>query len=59
VGDHLERVDLAALDLLEEHLPVEVNRGLTVTDEADTALHESTDVEVVGLEEILADDRGR
>lgn len=49
VADHLERVDLPVLDHLEERLPVEVHGCLAVADEADAALHERADVEVVAL----------
>lgn len=54
VGDHLERVDPAALDLLEKVLPVKLNWGLTVADEANTALHDGTNVKVVGLERLFS-----
>jgi len=40
VGDHLQGVDLAFLDHLEKLLPVEVDGCLSVTDEADTTLHQ-------------------
>ena len=49
VTEHHERVGLAVLDHGEEFLPVKVDRGLAVTDEANAALHEGTNVEVVGL----------
>ena len=49
VGEHHERVGLAFLDHGEKFFPVEVDRGLTVADEANTTLHERADVEVVGL----------
>jgi len=39
VRDHIEGVELAVLDHLEELFPVFVYRRLTVADEADTALH--------------------
>jgi hypothetical protein len=40
VSNHLQGVDLALLDHLEELLPVEMDGCLSVTDEADTALHQ-------------------
>jgi hypothetical protein len=40
MGDHLQGVDLAFLDHLQEFLPVEVDGCLSVTDKADTALHQ-------------------
>ena len=49
MADHLERIDLALLDHLQERLPVQVDGRLAVTNEADTALHQGADVEVVGL----------
>jgi len=58
VGNHLERVDLTALNLLKKLLPVEVDWSLTVTNEANTTLHERANVEVVGLGSLLADEQG-
>lgn len=49
VSNHLQRVDLAFLDHLKKLLPVEVDRCLSVADQADTALHQRANVEVVGL----------
>lgn len=49
VREHEVGVELAVLDRLEEGLPVHVHGGLAVADEADAALHEGADVEVVGL----------
>jgi hypothetical protein len=49
VRNHLHGCDLLVLDHLEEGLPVFVDGRLAVTDEADAALHERADVEVVGL----------
>jgi hypothetical protein len=49
VRDHLHGGDLLVLNHLEERFPVFVDRCLAVADKADTALHEGTDVEVVGL----------
>lgn len=42
VSDHLERVNLILLDLVQQVVPVHVNRSLAVTDESDTALHQRT-----------------
>lgn len=50
VGNHLHRCDLLILDHLEERFPVEVDGCLAVANEADAALHEGADVEVVGLD---------
>lgn len=52
VRNHLERVDLPILDHLEKRLPVEVHRRLAIADEADTAFHQGTNVEVVGLQKL-------
>ena len=49
--EHHKGVCLALLNHGEKFLPVEVDGSLTVTDEADTALHQGADVEVVGLRE--------
>ena len=49
VGDHVEGLELAGLDLLEQVFPVEMDGGLAVADEADAALHYRADVEVIGL----------
>jgi hypothetical protein len=49
VRDHLHGRDLLVLDHLEEGFPVLVHGRLAVADEADAALHEGADVEVVGL----------
>lgn len=53
VSDHAERVDLVLADELEEMVPVLVDGGLAVTDQTDASLHQSTDVEVIGLVEVL------
>ena len=50
MGNHDARIEGAVTDLLQQLLPVLVHWGLTVSDEADTALHERADVEVVGLD---------
>lgn len=47
--EHLGRVQLAILNHLQKLLPIFDDRGLTVADEADTALHQGANVEVVGL----------
>lgn len=47
--DHVKRVDLVLADELQEVVPVLVDGGLAVTDQTDTGLHQSADVEVVGL----------
>lgn len=48
VTDHESRVELAGSDVVVQNfLPVKVNRRLTVTDESDTLLHNSSDVELV------------
>lgn len=49
VSDHLQRVNLAFLDVLEQLLPVEVDGCLSVANQADTTLHQRANVEVVGL----------
>lgn len=49
VRDHLQRIQLSILDLLHEMLPVLVHWGLTVTNKANTALHQRPDVEVICL----------
>lgn len=49
VGNHLQGVNLALLNHLEKLLPVEVDGSLSVADEANTALHQRANVEVVGL----------
>ena len=49
VSQHDVGVCLAFLNVLEKFLPVKVDGGLAVTDEADAALHYGTNVEVVGL----------
>jgi hypothetical protein len=42
VGNHLERVDLILLDLVEQVVPVHVHGSLAVADETDAALHQRT-----------------
>ena len=42
VSDHLERVNLVLLDLVQQVVPVHVNRSLAVANESDTALHQGT-----------------
>lgn len=49
VTDHVKRVDLVLADELQEVVPVLVDGGLAITDQTDTGLHQSADVEVVGL----------
>lgn len=49
VRNHLQRVQRAAAHLFEEAAPILVHGGLAVADEADAALHEGADVEVVCL----------
>jgi len=53
VGD----VQLARDDvIIEDLVPVEMNRRLTVPDEANSLLHECTDVEVVGVAGVYTDE---
>jgi hypothetical protein len=40
VCDHLEGINLALLNLIEQFVPVLVDGSLAVTDEADTAFHQ-------------------
>lgn len=40
VGDHLQRIDLAAFDHAAELLPIHVNWSLTVANQPDPAFHE-------------------
>lgn len=47
--EHDVGVEFAVLDHFEQGLPVHVHGSLAVADEADAALHEGADVEVVGL----------
>lgn len=54
--DHLERVNLATVDHLAELIPVLVDGGLAVADEADATLHQGADVEVVGVADVDAGD---
>lgn len=56
VTDHVERLELAALDHLEQMLPILLNGRLAVAFEHDAAFHEGADVEMVCLEE---EKRGR
>lgn len=49
VAKHDARVQTAVLQHLEEFFPVEVDGSLAVADKADAALHDGTDIEVVGL----------
>lgn len=53
VRHHLQRIELALLDLLHELVPVLVDWSLTIANEADTTLHQRADVEVVGLSMVL------
>ena len=46
---HNPGVKTAVLDHLKEVFPVEVNGGLAVTDQSDTAFHQGPNVEVVRL----------
>ena len=46
MGHHLQRIDLAALNALEEVFPVEVDGCLAIADEADSTLHERACSEV-------------
>ena len=48
VTDHERRVELAGSNVVvQDFLPVQVNRRLAVTDESNTLLHDGTDVELV------------
>jgi len=50
VADHVERLKLAALDHLEQMLPVLLGGRLAVAFEHDTAFREGAEVEIVCLE---------
>ena len=50
VADHVERLELAALDHLEQMLPILLDGRLAVALEHDAAFHEGADVEMVCLE---------
>lgn len=50
---HMVWFNRAVLDLLHEIFPVVVDRGLTISDEADAAFHKRADVEVIGLEMLV------
>jgi len=50
VADHVERLELAALDHLEQMLPILMDGRLAVALEHDAAFHEGADVEMVCLE---------
>lgn len=57
VSDDVTDVEFARDDVVVEDLmPVEMDRRLSVPDEPDTLLHESTDVEVVGVTGVDADE---
>lgn len=47
---HGQGISLALANHLQQGFPVQVDGSLAVADETDPALHESTNVEVVGLE---------
>ena len=49
VSEHLIDVDLILLNHLKKFLPVHMYRCLAVTDQADAALHQGSDVEVIRL----------
>lgn len=48
VSYHLQWIDLALLNALQEVFPVEVDGSLAVTDESNASLHHRADVEVIG-----------
>ncbi|KAI6749977.1 hypothetical protein HG531_007242 [Fusarium graminearum] len=54
VRQHLSRIKLAPLDHLQKLIPVLVNGGLAIADEANSALHQGSDVEVVRVADIHA-----
>jgi hypothetical protein len=56
VGHHFQRVDFFLLELFQQAVPVHVDGRLAVADEADAALHEGADVEVVGVTDVHASD---
>ena len=49
VGDHVQCIQGTILKLLQQILPIQLYWCLSIADEANTALHQGTDVEVVGL----------
>lgn len=49
MSDHIQGLDCAGLDKLEEMIPVLVDGRLTVTDQADAGLHERANIEMVAL----------
>ena len=54
MGEHLSWVQLPLLNLGQQRLPVLLHGCLGISDQADTALHHSTNIEVVGLGKELA-----
>ena len=49
MGHHSQGIGLALADHLQKRFPVQMDGGLTISDEADTALHKRANVEVIGL----------
>lgn len=49
VGHHIQRIDIVRLNEVHEVLPILVNRSLPITHKVNACLHQSPNVEVVGL----------
>jgi hypothetical protein len=49
MGDHMQRMDLLLLNILQEVFPVFLDRSLSIAMETDSRLHQGTNVEVVTL----------
>lgn len=52
VRNHLQRVQLALLDLPQKFLPVLVDGRLSISNETNSTLHQRSNVEVVGLRKL-------